>query len=83
MSRREFRYQLMVAPGILHDDTYGIYAIPNDNPATEFHLNGQFENAEEAKTFCRGLSISTTSCRAMKSSLRTQGRRENSRSPNT
>ena len=41
-------YQLMVKPGLLQDDTYGLYAIPQSNPNTEIHLDGQFESLEQA-----------------------------------
>jgi hypothetical protein len=48
MSNNGLYYQLMVKPGILKDSTYGLYAIPQDNPNTEIHLDGQFKTLEEA-----------------------------------
>lgn len=48
MPKNGLRYQLMVGPGILRDSTFGLYAIPQDNPNTEIHLDGQFETLKLA-----------------------------------
>jgi hypothetical protein len=49
MAERNSRYRLMIGPGILNDGTFGIYALPEDNPDTEVHLDGQFATVEQAK----------------------------------
>jgi len=48
MPKNVICYQLKVEPGILQDSTYGLYAIPQDNPNTEIHIDGQFETLEQA-----------------------------------
>ena len=42
-------YQLRVAPGILDDGTFGIYAVPASDPAIEYHLEAQFHDIESAR----------------------------------
>lgn len=41
-------YSLRVHPGLLRDGTYGVYAVPDSNPAVEYQLDAQFLSTEDA-----------------------------------
>ena len=49
MSATDNKYRLTIRPGILKDGTYGIYAIPENNPAVEYQLDAQFASVAEAQ----------------------------------
>ena len=48
MKKTKYLYDLRVRPGIFHDGTYGVYAIPQDNNALEYQLISQLDSEEEA-----------------------------------
>ncbi len=53
MAISENKYHLQIGPSIFLDGTFGIYAVPEHNPAMEYQLAGQFKNGEEASEMAR------------------------------
>lgn len=49
MSATDNKYRLLIRPGILKDGTYGIYAVPENNPAVEYQLDARFASVAEAQ----------------------------------
>jgi hypothetical protein len=49
MSFEDNKYRLLIRPGILKDGTYGVYVIPENNPAVEYQLDAQFASVDEAR----------------------------------
>jgi hypothetical protein len=41
-------YRLAVRPGILSDGTFGVYAVPLENPEVEYQLDARFKAADDA-----------------------------------